>query len=204
QANGTSWVTKLPFPVQVVDKVEVIDHLSKTKLVTTYKYHHGYFDGREREFRGFGRVDQCDTETFEDFTHSSLHDGADLFTNNQRAYHVPPVETRSWFHTGIYFAEDQPSPEANPFDFKELTKAFRKEFYQGDDQATAVDDHKVETGATPHEAYRALRGGDLAYRGVRARWKRESRASLSGHRQPLPGPPSPAQGWQSSRGLFQQ
>ena len=30
-----------------VDKVEVIDHISKTKLVTTYKYHHGYFDGRE-------------------------------------------------------------------------------------------------------------------------------------------------------------
>jgi hypothetical protein len=57
QANGTPWVTKLPFPVQVVNKVEVIDHLIKTKLVTTYKYHHGYFDGREREFRGFGRVD---------------------------------------------------------------------------------------------------------------------------------------------------
>ena len=67
QASGTPWVTKLPFPVQVVDKVEVIDHISKTKLVTTYKYHHGYFDGREREFRGFGRVDQFDTETFEDF-----------------------------------------------------------------------------------------------------------------------------------------
>ena len=84
QANGTPWVTKLPFPVQVVDKVEVIDHVSKTKLVTTYQYHHGYFDGREREFRGFGRVDQFDTETFEDFTGSSLHDGADLFTNNEQ------------------------------------------------------------------------------------------------------------------------
>ena len=34
QANGTPWVTRLPFPVQVVDKVEVIDHISKTKLVT--------------------------------------------------------------------------------------------------------------------------------------------------------------------------
>ena len=107
QADGTPWVTKLPFPVQVVDKVEVIDHVSKTKLVTTYKYHHGYFDGREREFRGFGRVDQFDTETFEDFTGSGLHDGdADLFSNDSSAYHVPPVETRSWFHTGVYFDED--------------------------------------------------------------------------------------------------
>jgi RHS repeat-associated protein len=145
----------------VVDKVEVIDHLSKTKLVTTYTYHHGYFDGREREFRGFGRVDQFDTQTFEDFTHSSLHDGAALFNNTESAYHVPPVETRTWFHTGIYFAEDQLSPEASPFDFKELTKEFRTEFYRGDDRAVAVDDHKVETGDTPHEAYRALRGAVL-------------------------------------------
>ena len=59
---GHPWVTNLPFPVQVLEKTEVIDHISKTKLVTTYKYHHGYYDGREREFRGFGRVDQCDTE----------------------------------------------------------------------------------------------------------------------------------------------
>jgi hypothetical protein len=161
QANGTPWVTKLPFPVQVVDKVELIDHVSKTKLVTTYKYHHGYFDGREREFRGFGRVDQFDTETFEDFTQSSLHEGNDLFINNDKAFHVPPAETRTWFHTGIYFAEDQPSPDANPFDFKELTKEFRAEFYQGDDQAVPLDDHKVQTGDTPHEAYRALRGAVL-------------------------------------------
>ena len=52
------WVTTLPFPVQVLKKVEVIDHISRSKLVTTYSYHHGYYDGEEREFRGFARVDQ--------------------------------------------------------------------------------------------------------------------------------------------------
>ena len=161
QAKGTPWVTKLPFPVQVVDKVEVIDHISKTKLVTTYKYHHGYFDGREREFRGFGRVDQFDTETFEDFTGSSLHDGGDLFSNDSSAYHVPPVETRSWFHTGIYFDEDRPPHVSAPFDYLELTYRFRKEFYQRDEEAVAVDEHDVEKGETPHEAYRALRGAVL-------------------------------------------
>jgi hypothetical protein len=41
EVNGNPWATKLPFPVHVVDKVEVIDHISKTKLVTRYKYHHG-------------------------------------------------------------------------------------------------------------------------------------------------------------------
>ena len=161
QAKGIPWATKLPFPVHVVDKVEVIDHISKTKLVTTYKYHHGYFDGREREFRGFGRVDQFDTETFEDFTQSSLHDGSAVFSNNQKAYHVPPVETRSWFHTGFYFDEDRPSYAAAPFDYKELTNKFRTEFYQGDGLAVQLDDHNVETGETPHEAYRALRGSVL-------------------------------------------
>ena len=161
QANGTPWVTKLPFPVQVVDKVEVIDHISKTKLVTTYKYHHGYFDGREREFRGFGRVDQFDTETFEDFTRSSLHGNGDLYNNNSSAYHVPPVETRSWFHTGIYFDEDSSAVVSDLFDYRELTNRFRKEFYQGDGAAVAVGEHEIETGETPHEAYRALRGAAL-------------------------------------------
>ena len=57
----TRWTTPLPFPVQVVARVEVIDAISKGKLTTEYSYHHGYWDGAEREFRGFGRVDQRDT-----------------------------------------------------------------------------------------------------------------------------------------------
>ena len=32
-------------------------------LVSTYSYHHGYYDGVEREFRGFARVDQLDADT---------------------------------------------------------------------------------------------------------------------------------------------
>src|SRR5262249_8370858 len=63
----TRWKTPLPFPVQVVDRVEVIDLISGGKLTTEYSYHHGYWDGVEREFRGFGRVDQRDTEVFENF-----------------------------------------------------------------------------------------------------------------------------------------
>ncbi|HEX2270692.1 MAG TPA: SpvB/TcaC N-terminal domain-containing protein, partial [Pyrinomonadaceae bacterium] len=158
EANGNPWVTKLPFPVQLIDKVEVIDHISKTKLVTTYKYHHGYFDGREREFRGFGRVDQFDTETFEDFSAPGLHGESNLFDNNISAFHAPPVETRSWFHTGIYFDEDLADV---PFDYHDLTQRYRREFYGGDDETFTLDEHDVETGETPHEAYRALRAALL-------------------------------------------
>ncbi len=158
--NGKPWITNLPFPVQVLEKSEVIDHISKTKLVTTYKYHHGYFDGREREFRGFGRVDQYDTEEFKTFANFSLHEGEDLFTNNQEAYHVPPVLTKSWFHTGIYFDENIVSLNGDIYDRRDMMEAYRKEgeFYQGDSLAFRPKNHDVDKEEVPHEAYRALRG----------------------------------------------
>ena len=42
------------------------DRISRNRFVTRYAYHHGYFDGVEREFRGFGMVEQWDTEEFAD------------------------------------------------------------------------------------------------------------------------------------------
>ena len=163
RANGTPWLTNLPFPVHVLEKTEVIDHIGKTKLTTTYKYHHGYYDGREREFRGFGRVDQFDTEYFNEFANSGLHGHEATFENNQRTFHVPPVETRTWFHTGIYF-----DPENPRVDHRELTQQFRSEYYREDPEAFVLDEHFFEKtdgtegpGATPHEAFRALRGAEL-------------------------------------------
>jgi len=166
KAKGKPWVSNLPFPVQVVEKTEVIDHVSKTKLVTTYKYHHGYYDGREREFRGFGRVDQFDTEFFDDFSTSGLHEDGAVLDNTQKGFHTPPVETRSWFHTGIYFDKER------HLDHRELTEQYRAEYYQGDTQAFELEPHTMEQangeiglGATlhesAHEAHRVLRGAVL-------------------------------------------
>ncbi len=62
--DGKPWITRLPFPVHVVERVETYDHISRNRFVTRYAYHHGYFDGDEREFRGFGMVEQWDTEEF--------------------------------------------------------------------------------------------------------------------------------------------
>lgn len=93
------WVSTIPFPVQVLAKVEVVDHVSKTALVTEYAYHHGYYDGRDREFRGFGMVEQWDTEGFAALSATSTFSDA---TNIDHAYHVPPVLTRTWFHTGAF------------------------------------------------------------------------------------------------------
>jgi RHS repeat-associated protein len=96
---GQPWVTKLPFPVHVVERVETIDHISRNRFVTRYAYHHGYFDGVEREFRGFGLVEQWDTE---EFAALSAPGQTPAGTNLDASSHVPPVHTRTWFHTGVY------------------------------------------------------------------------------------------------------
>ena len=169
--KGQPWATNLPFPIQVLEKTEVIDHIGRTKLVTTYKYHHGYYDGREREFRGFGRVDQLDSEEFGLFSAAGLH-GDDLeFVNKNKAFHVPTILTRTWFHTGVFFEADY------HIDHRELTRKYRdEEYYNGDPQAFRLEDHEFES----HEAYRALRGAIL----------RSEVYALDGHRnEEEPGDP---------------
>lgn len=114
KAAGNPWVTKLPFPVHVVEKVETYDWISRNRFVTRYAYHHGYYDGIEREFRGFGMVEQWDTEEFSSLAPSGgegwpapvvaePHSGGEgvFATNIDASSHVPPVLTRTWFHTGI-------------------------------------------------------------------------------------------------------
>src|SRR5262249_34949740 len=98
----TRWRTPLPFPVQVVARVEVIDDLSKGKLTTEYKYHHGYWDGIEREFRGFGMVEQFDTEIFDRYNETGLHGEAIDFIkfDGTPQQFSPPTLTRTWFHQG--------------------------------------------------------------------------------------------------------
>lgn len=97
------WITRLPFPVHVVERVETWDWSSRNWFVTRYAYHHGDFDGPEREFRGFGMVEQWDTEEI-----GSLTPGTTIAvdTNWDEASYVPPVLTRTWFHTGGFLEEE--------------------------------------------------------------------------------------------------
>jgi hypothetical protein len=122
----TRWRTTLPFPVQVVARVEVIDEISRGKLTTEYAYHDGYWDGIEREFRGFGVVDHMDTLAMARHNAVGLH-GANVPFDPiaDPARFAPPVLTRSWFHLGgVRAASDE---------WIELgTAAFRSDFWQGD------------------------------------------------------------------------
>jgi hypothetical protein len=87
----------------VLERVETYDRVSSNRFVTRYAYHHGYFDGVEREFRGFGMVEQWDTEEYAALSESEVFPSG---SNLDAASHVPPVLTRTWFHTGVYLGRE--------------------------------------------------------------------------------------------------
>ncbi|GAA0915238.1 SpvB/TcaC N-terminal domain-containing protein [Virgisporangium aurantiacum] len=104
KAAGRSWVTKVPFPVHVVAVVETFDHLNRSRFSSRYRYRHGRFDGTEREFCGFAMTEREDTEQL-----AVLTAGGELPTgdNVDAASHVPPVLTRTWFHTGAFLDRER-------------------------------------------------------------------------------------------------
>ncbi|HYP54506.1 MAG TPA: toxin TcdB middle/N-terminal domain-containing protein, partial [Pyrinomonadaceae bacterium] len=161
KASGKPWVTRLPFPVHVVERVETLDRVSGNRFVTRYAYHHGYFDGHDREFRGFGMVEQWDTEEY------AAHKADGEFpsgTNSEESSHVPPVLTRTWFHTGVHFSREHVS------DFFAGLGGHPGEYYREpgltDEQARLLllDDTVLPSGLTmeeEREACRALKGSML-------------------------------------------
>jgi RHS repeat-associated protein len=147
RAAGTPWITRLAFPVHVIERIESFDYVGRHRLVSLYKYHHGYYDGVEREFRGFGMVEQLDTEAF------SKYSGAGLFTEPPAAvgdeFYVPQVLTKTWSHTGAFFDENN------------ISRHFQEEYYQGDKAAVLLADSSLPDGLTAdetREACRALKG----------------------------------------------
>jgi len=98
RAAGRPWLTRLPFPVQVVERVETYDRVSGGRSVARYAYHHGYFDGVDREFRGFGMTEQWDTVELSALGDVDLTEPSTVDLVSQ----VPPVLTRTWFHTGAF------------------------------------------------------------------------------------------------------
>jgi hypothetical protein len=49
---GSPWITRLPFPVHCVERTVTLGHIARTRFTSRFAYHHGCFDGFEREFRG--------------------------------------------------------------------------------------------------------------------------------------------------------
>ncbi|MFJ4195560.1 SpvB/TcaC N-terminal domain-containing protein [Pseudomonas sp. NPDC089534] len=130
----------LPFPVQVVSRQQQLDEVTGNRLTQSFTYREGFYDGREREFRGFGHLRQSDSE-------SAGGDDDPGFT--------APVRLHTWFHTGQsvdrpregYFARD---PKAVP-----LGKTVFSRFHPGD----GVDEPVTPPDAdTEYAIARALAG----------------------------------------------
>ena len=151
---GRPWATHLPFPVQVVEEVVNTDQVSGSQLTSLFKYHDGYYDPVEREFRGFGFVESWDTQTYAAYAKSASNPGFPVARLNKELY-VPPVYTKTWHHTGAYL-------EAG-----DLAAQYRQQYYQGDAQAHplpgSVFDAAILEGdvETLRQAYVALKGHAL-------------------------------------------
>jgi RHS repeat-associated protein len=147
---GTPWITALPFPVQAIERVETYDRVSRSRAVSRYAYHHGYYDTDEREYRGFGMVERWDTMNLGDILPAENDSTGE---NLDAASYVPPALTRTWYHTGACFQQSR------------LEQLYRdREFYRLDPAAAALSDSSVPPAFSAldlREATRALKGSVL-------------------------------------------
>ena len=130
----------LPFPVQVVSQQLQLDEVTGNRLTQGFEYRQGVYDGQEREFRGFGRLQQTDSESA---------------TGDDDVGFTAPVRVCTWFHTGQstdrprdgYFDRD---PDASP-----LGKTLFSHYHAADecDEPVTPPDADIE-----YEIARALVG----------------------------------------------
>ncbi|MDC9621815.1 SpvB/TcaC N-terminal domain-containing protein [Xenorhabdus sp. XENO-7] len=104
--KGQTPVSYLPFPVHMLWRSEVLDEITGNRLSSVQDYSHGVWDGREREFRGFARVTQTDTDKFAQGNGSTMPESS-------------PSRTVSWFATGL----------------AKIDESLITEYWQGDAQA---------------------------------------------------------------------
>ncbi|TEA63206.1 SpvB/TcaC N-terminal domain-containing protein [Pseudomonas sp. CH235] len=78
-------VCHLPFPQMVLEWLRQDDEVTGNYLMQFHEYFEGHYDGLEREFRGFGRVCQIDSE---------------LESGKAESGHTAPMRMTHWFHTG--------------------------------------------------------------------------------------------------------
>ncbi|MCG1017849.1 MULTISPECIES: SpvB/TcaC N-terminal domain-containing protein [Burkholderiaceae] len=130
----------LPFPVHVVSRITHTDAITGKQLTQCHRYRKGFYDGREREFRGFGYVESIDSAPA-----SATHGNDDV--------QPPPLQTRSWYHTGQQ--NDENSLYGAPY--KDSSA-----FTVGATWLTCFDGHQdVDLVPSPEQTwwlYRALKG----------------------------------------------
>lgn len=159
---GRPWITAMPTQVFAVESIEVCDKISGDRFVTEYGYSNGHYDTVDRQFRGFAEmralafVKRAPSELQTDAPTTSINFASD----------VPPVLTKTWYHTGIYIGRNHVSDF-----FAGLVDGYDKgDYYREPDiainevRALLLPDTILPDGLTTdeeREACRALKGSML-------------------------------------------
>ncbi|WP_371356099.1 SpvB/TcaC N-terminal domain-containing protein [Pseudomonas chlororaphis] len=145
QANPTS-ICHLPFPLPLLSGVVSLDEVSGNTLAQSFLYRQGLYAGIDREFRGFGFVQQLDTNSTAASTGWNIENTA-------------PAIIKTWYHTGLEDSESNPAvpPYVDPAIFTLGPTRFT-EF----NPLTGQDDALGEIQATTrYQLCRALTGRQL-------------------------------------------
>lgn len=146
---GTPWITKLPFPVQVVEKITSYERISGAIYSHRFKYHDGYYDPIARQFRGFGYVETWDTDEYEIYKKNAIRENVDVIESSN---YSRGIYTRTWHHTGI------------PFENERIYAYYKQFYYQGDTEAYDFPESVFsdaiynQDAETIRQAYTALKG----------------------------------------------
>ena len=131
----------VPMPLHLVSRLVQRDEITGNRLTQRFTYRQGYYDGVEREFRGFGLLIQTDNETNPNDADSPG------FTE--------PCLKKSWFHTGQAMDMDRRDYHGADSQAKALGKALLCRY----DENNSEDERVVATDeATRLEICRALSG----------------------------------------------
>ncbi|KAL7930725.1 hypothetical protein V8C35DRAFT_133222 [Trichoderma chlorosporum] len=131
EREGRPWKSKLPFPIHTVSRLVEKDEIALSVRTTKFRYHDGYFDGREREFRGFAMAEKWE---YEEFT----------INRERKKLKTPTCYTKEWYHTGAQDLGLRPS-NSDTFDQSRLLSSIPQDLPDG----------------KSYDAYRALKGRQL-------------------------------------------
>ena len=133
-----------------------------------YTYHHGFYDGLEHEFRGFGRVDQLDTEEIAPLTGSGHFPAGEQV---DAASDVPPVLRRPGSTPACIFGRGTRLAASRTSITGRGCPATVTPLSSNEARAMRLEDINLPARLTPEEAREACRSlkGSTCGRSLRAR-----------------------------------
>ncbi|MDH0746399.1 toxin [Pseudomonas sp. GD03842] len=144
QMSGSPIEPGVPFALHVVSRQTQLDEVTGNQLTQIFHYRQGYYDGEEREFRGFGLVMQRDSEAQQ--------------AGQEDEGFTAPVLSKTWYHTGRF--PHRPAAGFNQSDPQAQAL--------GEDLLTTYDQGQDQVIQSPTEAQSRSMGRTLAGSVIRA------------------------------------